>query len=219
ERAEALRAREESLTGLRAELDAARAAVQEAQLARSRVEGERGHLDDLCVQELGFDAAEAITRVGEVPQELDAPALEAEITAIKEKIERLGPVNLVALEEFAGLDERYTFLTTQQKDLQDSIASLRETIKRINRSSRERFTEAFEAIRTSYNEIFMVLFNGGKADLRLAEEEGDADVLECGIEMIAQPPGKRLGNVTLLSGGEKAMSAIALLFAIFRYQP
>jgi chromosome segregation protein len=219
DRAEALRAREESLTGLRAELDAARTAVQEAQLARSGIEGERRHLDDLCMQELGFDAAEAIARVGEVPQELDAPALEAEIAAIKERIERLGPVNLVALEEFAGLDERYQFLTSQQKDLEDSIASLRETIKRINRSSREKFLSAFESIRTSYNEIFQVLFNGGKADLRLAEDDGEADVLECGIEMIAQPPGKRLGNVTLLSGGEKAMSAIALLFAIFRYQP
>jgi chromosome segregation protein len=216
ERAVALRAREDSLTGLRADLDAARAAVGEAQLALSRVEGERRHLDDLCTQELGFDANEAVARVGEVPQEIDAAALEAELAEIKEKIERLGPVNLVALEEFAGLDERYRFLTTQQKDLEDSIVSLRETIQRINRSSRERFVAAFEAIRSSYDEIFKVLFGGGRADLRL-EEEGD--VLECGIEMIAQPPGKRLGSVTLLSGGEKAMSAIALLFAIFRYQP
>jgi len=96
------------------------------------------------------------------------------------------------------------------------MESLRETIRRINRSSRERFVEAFEAIRVSYQEIFKTLFNGGRADLKL--EEGE-DVLECGIEILAQPPGKRLSNVSLMSGGEKAMSAIALLFAIFRFQP
>jgi chromosome segregation protein len=86
----------------------------------------------------------------------------------------------------------------------------------VNRSSRERFIEAFEAVRAHYQEIYRSLFNGGRADLRL--EEGE-DVLECGIEILAQPPGKRLSNVTLLSGGEKALSAIALLFAIFRFQP
>jgi len=96
------------------------------------------------------------------------------------------------------------------------MESLREAIKRINRQSRQRFTEAFEAIRVGYQEVFKLLFSGGRADLRLEEEE---DVLECGIEILAQPPGKRLTGVHLLSGGEKALSAIALLFAIFRYQP
>jgi chromosome segregation protein len=96
------------------------------------------------------------------------------------------------------------------------MASLKETIRRINRQSRERFTHAFDSIRGSFQEVFKLLFNGGRADLRL--EEGE-DVLECGIEIMAQPPGKRLGSVQLLSGGEKALSAIALLFAVFRYQP
>ena len=136
--------------------------------------------------------------------------------SILTRIEAIGPVNMTAIEEFSGLEERHEFLTTQRKDLLQSMDSLRETIRRINRSSRERFNEAFEAIRRNYQEIFTALFNGGRADLRL--EEGE-DVLECGIEIMAQPPGKRLGNVLLMSGGEKAMSAIALLFAIFRYQP
>ena len=96
------------------------------------------------------------------------------------------------------------------------MESLKETIRRVNRSTRDRFAEAFEAIRTHYQEIYKLLFNGGRADLRL--EEGE-DVLECGIEILAQPPGKRLANINLLSGGEKALSAIALLFAVFRYQP
>jgi len=134
----------------------------------------------------------------------------------RQKIEKIGPVNMTAIEEFTELEERHTFLTSQRKDLDDSMASLKETIRRLNRSSRERFTEAFEAIRASYQEIFKLLFRGGRADLRLEEDE---DVLEAGVEIMAQPPGKRLGNVQLLSGGEKALSAIALLFAVFRYQP
>jgi chromosome segregation protein len=96
------------------------------------------------------------------------------------------------------------------------MSSLKETIRRINRTSRERFIKVFEAVRSNYQEIFKILFKGGRADLRL--EEGE-DVLECGVDILAQPPGKRLGNVQLLSGGEKALSAIALLFAIFRSQP
>jgi chromosome segregation protein len=101
-------------------------------------------------------------------------------------------------------------------DLDQSMESLRDTIRRINRQSRERFSDAFEAIRVSFQEVFRTLFNGGRADLWL--EEGE-EVLESGVEIMVQPPGKRLGNVHLLSGGEKAMAAIALLFAIFRYQP
>ena len=136
--------------------------------------------------------------------------------SIKAKVDAIGPVNLMAIDEFRALEERHTHLSAQQKDLVDAIASLRETIKRINRNSREIFLEAFETIRAHYVETFKVLFNGGRADLAL--EDGD-DALECGIEMIAQPPGKRLGSVSLMSGGEKSMAALALLFAIFRYQP
>jgi chromosome segregation protein len=147
---------------------------------------------------------------------VDLEALEAEVARIKERIERVGPVNMTAIEEFSELEERNTFLTAQRADLDRSIESLKESIRRINRQSRKRFEEAFEAIRSNYQEIYKLLFSGGRADLRL--EEGE-DVLECGIEILAQPPGKRLTGVHLLSGGEKALSAIALLFAIFRYQP
>jgi chromosome segregation protein len=185
--------------------------------ARTRAESDRRFLDELCAQELGISAEQAAAAAGdEALASADDRALEADVAEIKSKVEAIGPVNLMAIEEFRALEERHANLSAQQKDLVDAMASLRETIKRINRSSRELFLEAFETIRGHYVETFKVLFNGGRADLVL--EEGD-DILECGIEMIAQPPGKRLGNVSLMSGGEKSMAALALLFAIFRYQP
>jgi chromosome segregation protein len=169
------------------------------------------------MQELGVSAAEAAAGAAELSDPVDFQALEEEIARVKQKIERIGPVNMTAIEEFSDLEERHAFLTAQREDLDKSMSSLRETIRRINRTSRERFRVAFDEIRTHFQEIYKVLFNGGRADLRLEEDE--QDVLEAGVEILAQPPGKRLGSVQLLSGGEKALSAIALLFAIFRYQP
>jgi chromosome segregation protein len=213
-------AREEGELGAtRAAVEALREKTREFELARARAEADREHLDDLCLQELGVAASEARGPEGQEPagdEEIDVEALDAEIDELKQRIDRLGPVNLTAIDEFSELEERHAFLAAQYDDLQKSIESLRETIRRINRESRQRFTEAFENIRKSYQEVFKLLFKGGRADLRL--EEGE-DVLECGIEILAQPPGKRLAGVHLMSGGEKALSAIALLFAIFRYQP
>jgi len=208
---------EEALAAERTLLDGARERARACELARTRADADRRFLDDLCMQELGMTAAGAAETAGdEALAGADDAALDAEIAEIKARVDAIGPVNLMAIDEFRTLEERHATLSAQQKDLVDAMASLRETIKRINRSSRELFLEAFETIRGHYVETFKVLFNGGRADLVL--EEGD-DVLECGIEMIAQPPGKRLGNVSLMSGGEKSMAALALLFAIFRYQP
>jgi chromosome segregation protein len=205
------------LRGGRLELDAARDRARECELARTRSEADRRFLDDLCAQELSMTASEAAAAAGdEALAAVDETTLESEIADLKAKVDAIGPVNLMAIEEFVALEERHATLSGQQKDLEDSMTSLRESIRRINRSSRERFLEAFETIRLNYVEIFKVLFGGGRADLVL--EEGE-DVLECGIEMIVQPPGKRLGHVSLMSGGEKSMAALALLFAIFRYQP
>jgi len=224
EREEALTGRREALAGMeaalkddRAALDAAREDVQKREIARTRIEADRGYLDDLCTQELGITARDALAQVApEAVASADEAALEADVAEIRVKVDAIGPVNLMAIEEFQTLEERHTTLSAQKKDLEDASLSLRESIKRINRQSRERFVETFEIIREHYKEIFKVLFNGGRADLVL--EEGE-DVLECGIDMIAQPPGKRLGHVSLLSGGEKSMAALALLFAIFRHQP
>ena len=138
------------------------------------------------------------------------------VAAVKVKIERLGPVNMMAIEEFDDLDERYEFLTTQRDDLVESIRATGDAIARINRTTGERFRDAFAAINTHFQETFSTLFGGGRAGLVLLDE---SDLLESGIDIIAQPPGKRLQSIQLLSGGEKALSAMALMFAIFKYKP
>ena len=141
---------------------------------------------------------------------------EEAIVALRARIDRLGLVNMMAIEQFDELDTRHTFLTTQRKDLIDSIAQTSEAIKRIDETTRQRFSEAFAAINRNFQEAFSTLFGGGRAGLTLLDE---TDPLESGIEIIAQPPGKRLQSVQLLSGGEKALTAIALMFGLFRYKP
>ena len=151
-------------------------------------------------------------------EEAPARALSAEdaIGELRRKIDRLGPVNMIAIEQYDELESRHTFLTTQRKDLVDSIAQTSQAIKRIDETTRQRFVEAFAAINTNFQQCFNTLFGGGRAGLTLIDE---SDPLESGIEIVAQPPGKRLQSVQLLSGGEKALTAIALMFAIFRYKP
>jgi chromosome segregation protein len=141
---------------------------------------------------------------------------EEAIEELKRKIDRLGPVNMMAIEQYDELEVRHGFLTSQRKDLIDSIAATGEAIKKIDQTTRERFREAFEAINLYFQEMFATLFGGGRAGLTLIDED---DILESGIEIIAQPPGKRLQNVQLLSGGEKALTAISLMFGIFKYKP
>jgi chromosome segregation protein len=135
---------------------------------------------------------------------------------VRNKIHSLGEVNLGAIEEHEELSERSRFLTEQKSDLDNTLESLRDAISRINRTSRSRFKEAFEAISKHFSENFPRLFSGGKASLSLTESE---DVLEAGIEIMAMPPGKRLQNVNLLSGGEKTLTALALLVAVFQVRP
>jgi chromosome segregation protein len=141
---------------------------------------------------------------------------EEAIVALKAKIDRLGPVNMMAIEQFDELETRHAFLTTQRKDLIDSIAQTTEAIRRIDETSKARFAEAFAAIQGNFQGTFSTLFGGGHAGLTLLDEH---DPLESGIDIVASPPGKRLQSVQLLSGGEKALTAIALMFAIFKYKP
>jgi chromosome segregation protein len=154
------------------------------------------------------------TAAGEIS--LDQATAERRIADLKGRVDRLGPVNMMAIEQFDELESRHGFLSAQRQDLIDSIGSTNDAIRRIDRTTRERFREAFDAINANFQETFSVLFGGGRAGLVLLDED---DLLESGIDIIAQPPGKRLQNVQLLSGGEKAMSAMALMFAIFRYRP
>jgi chromosome segregation protein len=139
-----------------------------------------------------------------------------QLEEIRGKLLSLGDVNLGAIEEHEELSERYRFLSEQKADLDATLSSLRDAIQRINRTSRKRFRETFEAVSKRFAENFPRLFRGGKASLSLTETE---DVLEAGIEIVAMPPGKRLQNVNLLSGGEKTLTAIALLVAVFQVRP
>lgn len=139
-----------------------------------------------------------------------------EVEGLKVRVEKMGPVNLVAIEEHKELQERYDFLTSQQQDLLDAKESLHKAINKINRTTRKLFMETFEKIKVYFKEYFRLLFGGGAADIYLIDQ---ADILESGIEIIVRPPGKKLQSISLLSGGEKALTSIALLFALFKVKP
>ena len=163
------------------------------------------------------DAALAGAPSGAAPIDGDGPVTaETVIADLRGKIDRLGPVNMMAIEQFDELESRHAFLTTQRKDLLDSIAQTGEAIRKIDKTTRERFEEAFVQINTHFEQTFTTLFGGGRAGLVLIDQEHEA---ESGVDIIAQPPGKRLQNVQLLSGGEKALTAMALMFAIFKHRP
>jgi chromosome segregation protein len=156
--------------------------------------------------------ARANAELARLPREERA----ARLTELRDKLQSLGEVNLGAIEEHEELNERFRFLSEQKADLDGTLASLRDAIARINRTSRKRFRETFEAVSKRFSENFPRLFRGGRASLSLTESE---DVLEAGIDIMAMPPGKRLQNVNLLSGGEKTLTALALLVAVFQVRP
>jgi chromosome segregation protein len=139
-----------------------------------------------------------------------------EIGELRERLERMGEVNLAAIGEYEELTTRFQFMSQQKQDLEKSIADLQQTIVKLNRVCRLRFKESFEAITEKFEAIFPRLFRGGKAKLVLSDEN---DYLETGVDIIVQPPGKKLQSITLLSGGEKALTAVSLLFAIFLTKP
>ncbi len=157
-----------------------------------------------------------IDTISDLTEELNEETLAQEIQGLKSKVDSYGSVNLVAIEEYDELKVRFDFLNQQQTDLLTAKESLHEAILKINRTTRKMFMETFERIREEFKNHFRLLFNGGDAQIYLLDEQ---DPLESGIEIICRPPGKKLQNILLLSGGEKSMSAIALIFAIFRVKP
>lgn len=160
-------------------------------------------------QEEAFDSMDA-------PQAQDVDTAKAEIRKLREKLEKMGPVNLVAIEEHQEMTERYNFLTRQEQDLLKAKEDLHKAIQRINRTTRELFIETFAKVRQYFSEYFKMLFSGGQAELILLDE---SDILESGIDVVARPPGKKLQNISLLSGGEKALTAVALVFSLFKVKP
>ena len=170
--------------------------------------------DDVLKTEGGHDAGDG----GQTPQDW-----RDRIEVIRGRMDRMGPLNLAAVEEHRELEERYQFLSKQEEDLSESIRSLQEIIERLNRTTGRMFKETFEALQEKFGEVFSALFAGGQAELVLvkpnSEEDGEDAVLDPGIDVVAQPPGKRLKNLTMLSGGEKTLTVLALLFASFLIKP
>jgi chromosome segregation protein len=219
--AEAVKAQRDAFSpqvdAARAELETHRARRSEAEVAFARADSDRAHQAQQCREEI---RAEPSALVAELPPEgvlagETLAAAEEEVRQLKTRIENLGPVNMMALEELQEAEERMSFLDTQRQDLLASIQDTTQAIREIDQVSRQQFLEAFQAINGYFAETFRTLFGGGVGEMRLTDEN-DA---ESGIDIAAQPPGKRLQNVLLLSGGEKALAALALLIAIFRYTP
>jgi chromosome segregation protein len=213
---EALRAGEEDLKLTRAGVATRLEARSQIEIDLVRKQAELKYLDETSRKELGTPVEELAASDDPVP---DADVIaEAEQAAgeIRNRIESLGPVNPAAMEEFQEAQQRHDFLTAQRQDLIDSIRDTEKAIQEIDQVSRQKFGEAFEAVNENFRQIFQKLFGGGIGEMRLTDQE---NLAESGIDIVCSPPGKRLQNVLLLSGGEKALAAVALLMAIFRYQP
>ncbi|MDX8391954.1 MAG: chromosome segregation protein SMC, partial [Mariprofundaceae bacterium] len=160
-------------------------------------------------------ADELLHKLESMQEDLDETAVIARAGELEERLGRFGPVNLLAIDEYEQAAEREQFLSAQAGDLDSSLNTLTDTIARIDRTTRQRFKETFDQANAYFKQIFPRLFGGGKAELRLDSE----DLQTAGVDIIAQPPGKRLQDIGLLSGGEKALTAVALVFSIFRIKP
>ena len=198
-------------------LDSMRDRKAELSTAAVRLQSDAEHLAQTCVNELGVQRAELMGESTLPRVARDELATEEQTCQeMRSRLEAMGPVNMMALEEYRETAERQAFLEAQRKDLLDSIENTQATIKEIDIFSRQKFEEAFNKINENFQVTFKKLFGGGNGLMRLTDEENSA---ESGIDVVASPPGKRLQNVLLLSGGEKAMTALALLVGIFQYQP
>jgi len=219
---ESLRGLAERLEEIRTQLGEKRKAMEELteQVNAGKVEmGQaEARIENLIVranEELGMDLLESV-KTYEHDEQRDWDAVEAEIQELRGKIDRLGNINLDAISEQDELERRREFLGGQLADVRAAQEKLNELIRRINRESRELFEKTFAAVRENFHELFRKLFGGGRADVLLLDED---NVLESGIEIVARPPGKELRSLSLLSGGEKTLTALALLFSIFKSRP
>ncbi len=186
------------------------------EIERARNESDRNHLRETCLAELNLHPEELIASEPALVSGEELAVAEAEHREMRAKLEAMGAVNMMALEEYQECEQRHAFLDRERQDLLASIADTQQAIRELDEVSRQRFEQAFEAINRHFAATFQTLFGGGTGQMRLTEPDSSG---EPGLEIVAQPPGKRLQNVMLLSGGEKAMTALALLIAIFRYQP
>ena len=216
----ALAALDDSLRALRIETQAAHEKRSEVELELVKKQAELKYLDETSRKELNLAASEVSAASEQGAEEsLDESSVseaEQRYQEVRAKIEALGPVNAQALEEYQEAQQRYEFLNAQRQDLLDSIRDTEKAIQDLDQESRRRFKEAFDGINDHFRKMFQTLFGGGQGEMRLTDE---SNLAESGIDIVASPPGKRLQNVLLLSGGEKSLTAMALLMAIFRYTP
>jgi chromosome segregation protein len=208
---------DELLRTMRQQLDIARDRRGELSATAAKLQSDLQHLADTCLNELGIERS-GLMAEATIPL-ITSDELAAEDQAHREmraRLDAMGPVNMMALEEYKETAERHEFLATQRKDLIDAIENTAATIREIDQVSRQKFEEAFHKINENFQATFRKLFGGGHGFMRLTDLENSA---ESGIDVVASPPGKKLQNVLLLSGGEKALTALALLVGIFQYTP
>lgn len=231
-----LHAVEEALAAVRQRLSALHDRRMAAEIRKAEVKTQLSTIESTLVGTYQLDPASLLVAAGdgqaagedEAPQVsptlLETPQLREQIQKIRERLDRMGAINLAAIDEHRELEERYQFLTTQEQDLSTSIASLKEIIQRINRTTKDMFVETFNELQEKFREVFTQFFPGGRAELQLIEEPPEGETEEAGgrepgVEIVAQPPGKRLKSITMLSGGEKTLTAMALLIASFLIRP
>ncbi|MBM3310829.1 MAG: chromosome segregation protein SMC [Candidatus Aminicenantes bacterium] len=205
---------EEALTAAREDYERRKDERVRHEVRKAETDRDLVNLEEACWQELRKSLAEVRAEAAEA--ESVSQAVEAELEAAREDLARFKAVNLMAEEEYQEQKARHEFLTRQRDDLRSSVAQTKEAILQIDGESRDRFLGALAEINTFFQDLFQALFKGGSAEVRLTDE---ADPLESGVEVIAQPPGKKVGNMGLLSGGEKSLTSLAFLFALFRYKP
>jgi len=211
----ALAVREADLRGLRQELAEASERLQKHEMAVQKLKIEHDHLIE-GVRER-FRGLELYRIVGDYHRRAPVDAAhKARITELSDLIDRMGPVNIDAMREYEEAEKRYSYYAEQKADLEKAIDDLEKAIAQMNRESRRLFKVTFEGINERFKTLFPRMFRGGSAELKLTNPE---DMLETGIEIFAQPPGKKLGNIELMSGGEKALTAVSLIFAIFQFKP
>jgi len=200
---------EASVRYLRQELEDIRQKIHVEEMHVSEVQLKVQHLQDSIRERYGATLSSSVA-LG--PSELPREEMSKRLAELKTALEGFGEVNLMALEEYQELRRRHDFLVEQQNDLQQALDALKKAIQRINRTTTKRFQETFHLVNEKFKEVFARLFRGGQASLVMVDEQDPATT---GIDIIAQPPGKKLQNIDLLSGGEKALVAIALLFGLF----
>ena len=209
-------ASEEQIGVERSSLDQIRDHRSTIEVRLAEIRSEVKHLEEECDREIGKPIQQVSDDENKELTGEELATAEAQCQETRAKLDNLGPVNVLALEEFQEAKERLDFLEAQKKDLLDSIADTQTAIAEIDAVSRRKFQDAFEAINKNFHEVFRTLFGGGQAEMKLTDE---SNLVDSGIDIIASPPGKRLQNVALLSGGEKSLTAVALLMATFQYKP